>query len=170
MGTELRTKVVDMIMSSTGLEERLSTDMEVGIYNWCIQHADKFKITKNWKCQRFVLLYKDKARSMLANIDKNSYIKNVRLIDRLKEHEFLPHELSFMGPERTFPERWKEVVDDRMKKDVTFDEKPEAMTNQFKCGKCKKRDCIYRELQVRSADEPMTLFITCLNCGNRWRI
>jgi transcription elongation factor S-II len=75
-----------------------------------------------------------------------------------------------MEPERTFPERWKGIVDEKMRNDITFDKKPEAMTNQFKCGKCKKRDCIYREKQVRSADEPMTLFITCLNCGNRWRM
>ena len=45
----------------------------------------------------------------------------------------------------------------------------EAMTDQFKCGRCKSRKCIYYELQTRSADEGMTIFITCLNCGNRWR-
>jgi DNA-directed RNA polymerase subunit M/transcription elongation factor TFIIS len=170
MGSELRAKVSDKIKVVASLDEKQASDMEIGIYNWCIQIADKFKITKNWKCQRFVLLYKDKVRSVLSNVDNSSYIKNSRLVDRLKEKEFLPHEVPFMEPERTFPERWKEIVDDKMKRDMAFDEKPEAMTNQFKCGKCKKRDCIYREKQVRSADEPMTLFITCLNCGNRWRV
>ena len=28
-----------------------------------------------------------------------------------------------------------------------------------------KRECSYYELQIRSADESATLFITCLNCG-----
>ena len=47
--------------------------------------------------------------------------------------------------------------------------KPEAMTDQFKCGKCYNRSCSYYEVQTRSADEPMTQFITCLVCKNRWK-
>jgi len=44
-----------------------------------------------------------------------------------------------------------------------------AATDQFKCYKCKKRKCTYYEMQTRSADEPMTTFVTCLSCGNRWK-
>ena len=29
--------------------------------------------------------------------------------------------------------------------------------------------CTYYQLQTRSADEPMTTFVTCINCGNRWK-
>ena len=43
------------------------------------------------------------------------------------------------------------------------------VTSFHKCGKCKKRETSFYELQTRSADEPMTTFITCLNCGHRWR-
>ena len=50
-----------------------------------------------------------------------------------------------------------------------YEEKEEAMTDQFKCGRCKSRKCTYYELQTRSADEGMTTFITCINCGNRWK-
>ena len=39
----------------------------------------------------------------------------------------------------------------------------------FKCTRCKKNHCSYYELQTRSADEATTVFITCLNCGKRWR-
>ncbi|KNC46881.1 transcription elongation factor S-II [Thecamonas trahens ATCC 50062] len=44
-----------------------------------------------------------------------------------------------------------------------------AETDMFKCGKCKERKCTYYQLQTRSADEPMTVFVTCTNCGNKWR-
>ena len=47
--------------------------------------------------------------------------------------------------------------------------KKEAMTDQFECKRCKSRETAYYEVQTRSADEPMTIFITCLNCGNRWK-
>ncbi|CAH9113062.1 unnamed protein product [Cuscuta europaea] len=44
-----------------------------------------------------------------------------------------------------------------------------ASTNAFKCGKCGKRECNYYQLQTRSADEPMTTFVTCANCDHRWK-
>ena len=45
----------------------------------------------------------------------------------------------------------------------------EASTDIFRCKKCKNNKCTYYQLQTRSADEPMTTFVTCINCGNRWR-
>lgn len=46
---------------------------------------------------------------------------------------------------------------------------PKATTDQFKCGRCGKRKCTYYQLQTRSADEPMTTFVTCVNCQKRWK-
>jgi DNA-directed RNA polymerase subunit M/transcription elongation factor TFIIS len=146
-------------------------DLEIGIYNWCLDESDQLQIAKNWRNPRFVSLYEDKARSVLLNLDPNSYVGNQRLIHRMKENEFSPHEIAYMKPQNIFPEKWESVLDARMKKDMhIFEEKPVSMTQEFKCGKCKKRECVYQELQVRSADEPMTIFITCLNCGHKWKI
>jgi DNA-directed RNA polymerase subunit M/transcription elongation factor TFIIS len=39
----------------------------------------------------------------------------------------------------------------------------------FKCGKCKSVKTTYYQMQTRSADEPMTTYVTCKNCGNRWK-
>ncbi|KAJ3181075.1 RNA polymerase II elongation factor [Gaertneriomyces sp. JEL0708] len=44
-----------------------------------------------------------------------------------------------------------------------------ATTDMFQCGKCKQRKCKYFQMQTRSADEPMTTFVTCLACGNKWK-
>jgi transcription elongation factor S-II len=43
------------------------------------------------------------------------------------------------------------------------------MTDMFKCRRCGSRSCNYYEMQTRSADEPMTQFITCLDCNNHWK-
>ena len=45
----------------------------------------------------------------------------------------------------------------------------QATTDQFQCGKCRQRKTQYYQMQTRSADEPMTTFVTCVNCGNRWK-
>lgn len=45
----------------------------------------------------------------------------------------------------------------------------QTMTDEFKCGRCKQRKTKYSQAQTRGADEPMTTFVSCLVCGNRWR-
>ncbi|EDO05373.1 Transcription factor S-II (TFIIS) central domain family protein [Babesia bovis T2Bo] len=40
---------------------------------------------------------------------------------------------------------------------------------QFKCLKCHSMETVYYQLQTRSSDEPMTTFVTCLECNNRWK-
>ncbi|KAK3551329.1 hypothetical protein QTP70_015009 [Hemibagrus guttatus] len=44
-----------------------------------------------------------------------------------------------------------------------------TVTDLLQCGKCKKKNCTYNQVQTRSADEPMTTFVLCNECGNRWK-
>lgn len=43
-------------------------------------------------------------------------------------------------------------------------------TDLIQCRRCQQRNCAYTEVQTRSADEPMTLFVLCKNCGKRWKM
>lgn len=43
------------------------------------------------------------------------------------------------------------------------------ISGMFTCGKCKRMETTYFQMQTRSADEPMTTFVTCLHCNNRWK-
>jgi transcription elongation factor S-II len=38
----------------------------------------------------------------------------------------------------------------------------------YECPKCLEKKCKWYEQQTRGADEPLTVFINCLNCGNNW--
>lgn len=146
-------------------------DLEIGVFNHSLDFMDSMRGIKNWRNPHFVRAYLNKVYSILVNLDDGSYVGNPRLLRRLQEHEFPPHQLPCMRPEEVFPERWAKAIDEKMRRDEhVLEEKPAAMTTQFRCGKCKKQECIYQEFQLRSADEPMTLFVTCLNCGNRWKM
>ncbi|KAH9588825.1 zinc finger protein [Trypanosoma melophagium] len=43
-----------------------------------------------------------------------------------------------------------------------------AITSLFKCPNCGNNRCSFFEQQIRSADEPTTKFVTCLECKNAW--
>tara|TARA_Y100001970_G_C13658840_1_gene567292 strand:+ start:71 stop:583 length:513 start_codon:yes stop_codon:yes gene_type:complete len=152
-------------------EEKLARRIERGAYNFSLEKAENNKIVKAWDNNLFKQIYVDKCRSIYTNLKSDNYIKNERLLNRLLEKEFKARDLAFMTPQHVFPEKWKDLLDLKYKRDkVLYETKPEAMTDQFKCSRCKKRKCSYFEMQTRSADEPMTVFITCINCGKRWKM
>lgn len=164
-------KICIDLLSNVGLNETETKDLEIGIYNWSIRFADTNNIRKKWTETLFRKIYIQKARSMIDNLNTDSYIGNKRLLNRLRDNEFKPHDLPNKNMTSIFPENWTTILDKMMKQEDNFhNSKQVAKTDLFKCGKCKKRECSYYELQISSADESSTIFVTCLNCGNRWRI
>lgn len=49
-----------------------------------------------------------------------------------------------------------------------FNSKIEASKGAFKCRRCGSEETISVEKQMRRADEPTTIKVTCLSCGNKW--
>ena len=75
-----------------------------------------------------------------------------------------------MTHQEMLPEKWEELLKAKSIRDKNkFEQKVEAMTDSFTCRKCKSNECTYYQMQTRSADEPMTVFLQCVNCGNRWK-
>jgi DNA-directed RNA polymerase subunit M/transcription elongation factor TFIIS len=148
----------------------LAIDIEKGIYNKTIKFAEEKNITKKWTNNIFLDYYKINCIKVYSNVYKNSYIKNKRLFNRIIDKEFKGYDLCSCKPQHLFPEHWKPYIDLKSKRDrALFEVNKESATDIYRCGRCSKRECSYYQLQTRSADEPMTTFITCLNCGLRWR-
>lgn len=165
-----RQRVKDEIRRRTGLSEDAASDTETGVYNWVLEYAGRAHVLKSWRNDQFTALYSIKAKSVIGNLDPGTYIGNHRLITRMVEGEFAPHNVAWMRPENLHPERWQSTLDLKTQQDHYSDNaKPASMTDAFKCKKCLKRECVFTELQLRSSDEPSSIFISCINCGNRWR-
>eukprot|EP00955_Chlamydomonas_euryale_P096490 365014-Chlamydomonas_euryale.AAC.14 len=60
-------------------------------------------------------------------------------------------------------------IREHMKNEAVRGQNQQASTDMFQCSKCRQRKCTYYQMQTRSADEPMTTFVTCVNCNNRWK-
>jgi len=150
--------------------KKLSLNLEKGIFNYTIQTARLRNIVRKWDNKAFVMIYVDKFKGLLLNLNAKSTIKNKELLKRLKNGEFKAHELAFMTHQELYPEKWKYLIDKKIKRDKSEGVVDlSAATDEFFCFKCKKRKCSYYQMQTRSADEPMTTFVTCLLCGNNWR-
>jgi transcription elongation factor S-II len=151
-------------------DESLSRNVERGIFNHVLEECSQKKITKKWDNPYFKNLYVAKIRSIYSNLKGDSYIGNEGFKGRLISGEFSALDVAKLSVYDVFPDNWKELFDLKTKRDKLKHElKPEAMTDVFKCHRCGSRSCSYYEVQTRSADEPMTQFINCLECGNRWK-
>ena len=139
-------------------------NLERGICNAVLQIADEKNIVKKWENVYFVQLYIDKFRSLYINLQKPE-VKQLITNKQIK-----PHKLAFMTHQEMQPSRWATLIEDlKIKNQNKYTPKIEASTDNFTCYKCKSKECSYYQLQTRSADEPMTTFVTCIKCGNRWK-
>ena len=97
-------------------------------------------------------------------------LKQTSLLDQLKNKDISPQNVAFMTHQEYNPTRWKALIESKMKRDASkYDDNIQASTNMYTCKKCKSSRCTYYEMQTRSADEPATIFVTCLDCGKHWR-
>jgi DNA-directed RNA polymerase subunit M/transcription elongation factor TFIIS len=156
------------------LEDKFSKDdlraLEKSIFQTALNLAAAKYIPRSWKSREFVEKYRQIVRAVFSNIHPGSPVKNTRLIARVLEGEFPLTEIPSMSSYEMFPENWFALKDKLLQREQKILEGNKSRaTDQFKCRRCNKRECTYYELQTRSADEPMTIFITCLNCGKEWR-
>ena len=147
-----------------------------------IKKSDYLNIVKKWENSYFLKIYIDKFRSVYFNL------KNPILLQKLLNKIIKSYHFAEMSQQELLPEKWNPILEElKIKNDNKYTPKIQASTDDFECLKCldverkkakiEKREinrdeytqCTYYQLQTRSADEPMTTFVTCLKCGTRWK-
>lgn len=156
---KIRSKFAVILGDST-----CAINLEKGVFNYAIKESNTRKIVKKWENPAFSQLYLDRLRSIYINL------KNDDLIQQIKNKEILPQSIAFMTHQELNPAHWKILIDRKIKRDASkYSNNIQASTDMFTCKKCKSKRCTYYELQTRSADEPATIFVTCLDCGKHWK-
>lgn len=162
--TKFRANLRHKLASLYELTEKDATNIEISIYNWTLQEATILKIVKKWENKSFTQIYLDRFRSIFINL------KNPGFLLKIQTGELLPQQVGFLSHQEICPTQWKELIDQKIKRDQSHGKQNIcASTNMFSCRKCFSKECTYYELQTRSADEPTSIFISCIKCGKHWR-
>ena len=140
-------------------------NIEKGVYNYSIQEANVRQIIKKWKNPLFCQIYISRLRTIFNNLSKNKELRESLLNGTISFKDF-----ALITHQEMEPSKWKVMMEKQSKRvESLFTNQIEASTDMFTCKKCKSKRCTYYELQTRSADEPATIFVTCLDCGKNWK-
>lgn len=126
--------------------------------------------------------YLEKIRSLIFNLRKNQDLRDDVVLGKISSETLvtLPPE-QLLSKEKS-KERTEIVAKLKDSSRLDWEESNEDKINEmcgikgellkaslFTCGRCKSIKTTSTQKQTRSADEPMTVFVLCLNCGNRWK-
>lgn len=143
--------------------EKNSSNLEKGIFNYSLKEADQRKIVKKWDNKQFVQIYVDRLRSIMTNLKGE-------ILEQINNGTIKPHIVAFMTHQEMCPEKWSTLLDAKSKRDKNkFEVNIAAATDTFTCRKCRGKNCTYYIQQTRSSDEPSTIFVQCIDCGTRWK-
>ena len=157
--SNMKTKLNNIIEN-----DKFASNMEKGIFNYSLKESNNKKVVKKWDNPHFTQIYTDRLRSIFINL------KNPDLLQQIKSGEITPQNLAFMTHQEMNPQAWHKLIDEKIKRDANkYSNNTQASTDMFTCKKCRGKRCTYYELQTRSADEPATIFVTCLDCGKNWK-
>lgn len=141
----------------TLVEERFgSSEIEEAILNRCISEAQKWFIDIDWENPVFKEMYRCRAIQLYKYKD---------LASTLTPQEFVETNAVDQNPRR-----WREIMEQTIEKEKAMYNREKTASIYLHCSSCKRKtQCDYYQLQTRSADEPMTTFVTCLECHKKWK-
>ena len=162
--------IFKILMDKKKFSEEICRRIELSIYNFTIEKCNTLFVFSHWDNKEFTHFYINKAKSIISNLCSDYGVKNVDINKIMKNKKFNIDRVAYMSYNELYPKNWQLILDEKIKNEQLIkDSSVLNVTDMFTCGKCKKNKCSYFELQTRSADEPMTTFVTCLECGNKWK-
>ena len=144
--------------------------IEENIYKYSVEKSIKSQIEPSFDNLIFRRRYSSKVRNISDNLNENSYLQNKNFKSDILSGKLDINNIAYLDRNDVHIKNWQSIIDKR-KAEVEYLSMRNKVneTTEFRCGRCKKNKTTYYQMQTRSADEPMTTFVTCLNCNNKWK-
>jgi transcription elongation factor S-II len=166
---------VRMILFELLADYGMTRDAERGILEQTIRETFNHTTERLWEDPIVKQIYKTTFARVWRNLLPASHpqsVGNPKLLLNVRAGLIPAGDLASLPPHKLWPEKWQDLEESRILKQIATlegDEASASTTDMFQCRKCKERKTRYYQMQTRSADEPMTTFIYCVVCGNRWK-
>lgn len=150
----------------------LSKQLEESVLHVVSDQAIKENMDIDWSNKIFWNMYRSKSISIYENLrGSKSYVQNnEEWLKKLKSGEITPRTFAEMTAVDLCPARWKESIEKIIETEKKLYSKNDSASIFMWCSSCKqKTKCDYYQMQTRSADEPMTTFVNCLECDRKWK-
>jgi DNA-directed RNA polymerase subunit M/transcription elongation factor TFIIS len=167
----IRSKVIENFAEILESQD-LAVEFELALLRSVRDTATKEEIDRDWSNKIFWNLYRNKAVSLYENLrGTDSYVQNNEAwLEKLKTKELSCQAFVDMTAMDICPQRWKSMIDKIIETEKKLYSKADMASIVIWCSGCKKKSkCTYYQMQTRSADEPMTTFVTCLECDKKWK-
>ena len=167
----IREKVISNFAEVFGSVD-MATEFELYILQFLVELSKKEGIDVDWANRTFWNMYRSRAISLYENIlGGESYVKNdEQLLEKIKSGVLGLKTVAEMTSMDMCPSRWKDAINKIIEDEKKLYASQQNASIVMWCSSCKKKTkCDYYQLQTRSADEPMTTFVTCLECDRRWK-
>jgi DNA-directed RNA polymerase subunit M/transcription elongation factor TFIIS len=147
--------------------DTLCINLEKSILNYTVRRFEEIDVP-SWENHKFVNIYKHKFLQLQYNLKRSPLLKSWIVDKKVKTKDVID-----MRPENLWPDGpYAMKMQERIHKEIRKAYLAQEVKNQegfFTCGRCKSKKTTYYQLQTRSADEPMTTFVSCLNCDKNWK-
>jgi hypothetical protein len=155
----------DDVVGGVAALQRLAVNLERGAYNHALTAARRRRLLVHPGCPVFWRLYVARTCALWRNMRSCP-----ALMHSVRVGALAPRELETLSTMQLDLGHWREELEAKSKRDGSrFATRLVANTTEYTCRACGSTRCSYFEIQLRKADEPSDVFITCIDCSFRWK-
>ncbi len=152
-----------MKLSNILLDVDIALKIELSIFEYSLIYCQNHKFNMEFVKS----VYEDKFHNIVSNILLTPGIDNKTFKNLLLENKINPSYVAFLSPAQIHPDKWQYFI--KKKEYIEQKENNISYSNAYKCYKCGESKAKVTQAQTRSADEPMTTFVTCMVCQNTFK-